>query len=54
MAMPRQVTKRPQEREAEAWTEDDVHRFLEAIGGHRWEWPLDWRCSTACAASQAH
>lgn len=40
IAMPRQVTKRPQEREAEAWTEDEVHRFLEAIGGHRWEGPL--------------
>src|SRR5690606_38535580 len=40
VAMPRQVAKPPIEREAEAWTEAEVQRFLEAIEGHRWEGPL--------------
>src|SRR5690606_34586104 len=40
VAMPRQVAKPSFEREAEAWTEAEVQRFLEAIEGHRWEGPL--------------
>lgn len=40
VAMPRQVAKRGIERDTEAWTESQIQRFLEAIGGHRWEGPL--------------
>jgi integrase len=40
VGMPRQVTKPSRQREAEAWTEDEMHRFLTAISGHRWEAPL--------------
>jgi integrase len=40
VGMPRQVAKPSRQREAEAWTEDEMHRFLTAISGHRWEAPL--------------
>ena len=40
VGMPRQVAKPSRQREAEAWTEDEMHRFLTAIHGHRWEAPL--------------
>ena len=34
-------SRRPDtERDADAWTEDELHRFLIAISGHRWEAPL--------------
>jgi integrase len=34
--MPRVVTKPPKEKETEAWTEDQVERFLEVSADHRW------------------
>jgi integrase len=40
VGMPRQVAKAGHQREADAWTEEEVQRFLAAIGGHRWEAPL--------------
>ena len=40
VGMPRQVTKAGHQRDADAWTEDELHRFLVAISGHRWEAPL--------------
>jgi integrase len=40
VGMPKQVMKGGHQREAEAWTEDEMQRFLGAIAGHRWEAPL--------------
>jgi integrase len=40
VGMPRQVTKAGHQRETEAWTEQELQRFLAAIAGHRWEAPL--------------
>ena len=40
VAMPRQVSKAPPERESVVWTESEIQRFLEAISGHRWQAPL--------------
>ncbi|MEX0797582.1 MAG: site-specific integrase [Acidimicrobiia bacterium] len=40
VAMPRQVAKASVGRDTEVWTESQIQRFLEAIGGHRWEGPL--------------
>ena len=40
VGMPRQVAKAEREREADAWTEDEVQRFLAAIAGHRWAAPI--------------
>jgi integrase len=40
VGLPRQVAKPSRQREAEAWTEVEMHRFLTAITGHRWEAPL--------------
>jgi integrase len=40
VGMPRQVAKPNRQREVDAWTEEQLHRFLEAISGHRWEAPL--------------
>lgn len=40
VAMPRQVSKPTREREADAWTEAELKRFLGAIEKHRWEGPL--------------
>lgn len=34
--MPREVVKRAREREIEAWSHEDVQRFLEATADHRW------------------
>ena len=38
--MPRQVAKAGLQRDAEAWTEDEVQRFLAATAGHRWAAPI--------------
>jgi integrase len=40
IGMPRHVLKAGRQREADAWTEDELHQFLVAIAGHRWEAPL--------------
>ena len=40
VGMPRQVAKPGLERETEAWTEDEVQRFLAAISDHRWGAPI--------------
>src|SRR5262249_17419159 len=40
VGMPKRVMKAGHQREADAWTEDEMQRFLAAIAGHRWETPL--------------
>jgi len=40
VGMPRQVAKADREREADAWTEDEVQRFLASIAEHRWAAPI--------------
>ena len=40
VGMPRQIAKVDREPEADAWTEDEVQRFLDAIAGHRWAVPV--------------
>ena len=40
VGMPRQVAKPNRQREVDAWTEEQLRRFLDAISGHRWEAPL--------------
>jgi integrase len=40
VGMPRQVAKAGHQREVNAWTEDELQRFLVGIAGHRWEAPL--------------
>lgn len=40
VAMPRQISKPTRQREADAWTEAELKRFLRAIEKHRWEGPL--------------
>jgi integrase len=34
--MPREVAKPPKDKEADAWSEDQVARFLSVSAGHRW------------------
>ena len=36
VAMPRQIAKPAREKEAEAWSDEQVDRFLEAAAEHRW------------------
>lgn len=36
VAMPRHVVKPPRKREVDAWTDEQVDLFLEALVGHRW------------------
>jgi integrase len=40
VGMPRQVAKPGLQREAPAWTEEEVQRFLAAISDHRWAAPI--------------
>jgi integrase len=40
VGVPRQIVKAGRQQEADAWTEDELHHFLVAIDGHRWEAPL--------------
>lgn len=40
VAMPRQVAKPTRKREVEAWTDEQVDVFLDALIGHRWAAPL--------------
>jgi integrase len=40
VGMPKHATKAGHQRDTDAWTEDELHRFLAAIDGHRWEAPF--------------
>jgi hypothetical protein len=40
VGMPRKVVKPGLERETEAWTEEEVQRFLAAVDDHRWAAPI--------------
>lgn len=40
VGLPRQVAKPPRSREADAWTDDDLDRFLATVESHRWAAPL--------------
>src|SRR6266540_4038904 len=40
VGMPMKVVKPGHQREAEAWTDDEVQAFLAAIAGHRWAAPI--------------
>jgi hypothetical protein len=51
--MPRQIAKQPAEREADAWTEEEMYRFLGAAQGDRWEGPLQVARVLRLAAQRA-
>jgi len=40
VGMPKKVVKPGHQRDAEAWTEEEVDAFLAAIAGHRWAAPI--------------
>lgn len=40
VGLPRDITKKPREREADVWTDDEIDRFLATIAPHRWAAPI--------------